>query len=1095
MGWKRLASMLLVCLMLSLSACGGGGGGDTPSASPSVAQGAGFTVDRSEVVANVVTNGPQTSEVIRITPTDARVAAVAAGWPTNAAQPFWLQFANTGIIDTRQLVLNINPSGQLPGTRKATVRLVAVDAEGDAIGQQDITITLNVVKATAPVGGPNVSITANPSSVLLQGIQGGTSRPQATVDLSLSDNRVVTLVTSTGNTTVSWLSTNVSHLGSNWQVSVNAAAPMQNTIGDTQAPLRVLALDIDGQVIGSLDIPVTLRVQPRLMVTTTSTSGLQGWAGSTTHLHATVNILADTLQWQARVQSSLPAALASTAGSGSQAIDLDVDLSNATPADSSVTIVATASDGQQTQFVLPVRVLAPVLNVGQRAISLSAINGAAVSPVGIALTVSNGTDPVVTVSTDTPWLKASQPAGNKTSSGFQVLIDTNAVALANGTHVGHVNVSTTSSGVALTQSIPVTLVLTAPSMGATSASLSFSAVNGTDIAPKMVTTGVSNGQNPVVAVTADVPWLKVTQSAGNTASAGFLVTPDPSLGPLASGTHQGHVTVSTTTGNTALSLVIPVQLQLLAPSLTASVTSLQLGGDKGRSLSPASLSVALSVPLSGSPWTVTSVPAWLSPSRTGGTFQSGDNSLSLTPKLAALTPGQTSGNVVLGAQVNGDKLQVSVPVTVRLDQHKLIPSEVGLAFTQTPAWSRLSKTLTVRDNMNLSTPWTATSDQPWLTVTPSGNAGQALKITANPTGLSTDVVRTATVTLKSTDATVATPEKIRVGLWVGSGNPGGTMTLSRNVAERFVLDPIRPLMYTTVDGEKDLVAYNLYTGKEVSRLNGVLDGVASGLPLGNPSGAVSPDGSRLYLYNGPSVAVVIDLDLFTRLGSIPASLDADSVVVRPNGKPLLLGIGQIWDVNTGAFLGLGLAPDHAWVFAQDLSSAYGVRRGMSPGGVVRTSLDHSLALSSPLTTSVPVWFWDAGGSCASLSLSPDGSTLAAACAATSGSSTTPSAFTRFNLGTGQALAELPAPQFPNNVQYTPDGRLVATVGGVSQLTDFWVYNADSSLKTKLMLNGGTSSNVVEKGSLRLSADGFLAVLRLTSDGTSIGSLKIVPLGP
>lgn len=1095
MGWKRLASALLVSLTLGLSACGGGGGGDTPSASPSATQGSGFTVDRSSVVVNVVANGPQTTELIHVTPTDASVKAIAAGWPPNAAQPFWLQFTSTGPLDQLQLVLNVNPSGQLPGSRKATVRVVAMDADGDVIGQQDITITLNVVKATTPVGGTNVSIAANTSSVLLQGIQGGTSRPQATVDLSVSDDRVATLVTSTGSTTVPWLSTTLSRQGSNWQLSVSAAAPMQNTIGETQAPLRVLALDIDGQVIGSLDLPVTLRVQPHLMVTSTSTSGLQGWAGSTTRLHATINILADTLNWQARVQSAFPAVLASTSGSGSTAIDLDVDLSNASPADTSLTIVATASDGQQTQFVLPVRVLAPLLNVSQRAISLTAINGAAVSPVGIALNLSNGTDPVALVSTDTPWLKVSQPAGNKASSGFQVLVDSRAVAMANGTHVGHVNVSTTSSGVALSQSIPVTLALTAPSLGTSTASLHFDAINGADIAPKLVTAGVDNGQNPVVNVTADVPWLKVTQNAGNTASAGFLVKPDPSFGPLASGSHKGNITVTTTTGNTPLSRVLPVQLQLQAPRLTASAATLQLGGDKGRTLSSASLSVALSVPLGSKPWTVTSAPAWLTPSRTSGTFLSNDNSLSLTPKLSALQPGQTTGNLVLGTQVNGDRLEVSVPVSVRLDQHKLIPSEVGVALTQTPGWSRLSKTLAVRDNMNLPTPWTASSDQPWLTVTPSGNAGQTLTITANPAGLSADVVRTATVTLRSTDATVAPPEKIRVGLWVGSGNPGSIVTLPRNVVDHFVIDPIRPLMYTTVDGNKDLVVYNLYTGKEVSRLNGVLGGVVSGLPLGNPAGAVTPDGSRLYLYNGPGVAVVVDLDPLTRVGTVPASLDADSVVVRPNGKPMLLGGGQVWDVSSGAFLGVGLPSNFAWVFAQDLSTAYGVQRSTSPGSVVRSALDHSLGLSTPLSASTSSWLWDAGSNCPSLSLSPDGSTLAVACAATLGSTSNPNAFTRLRLSTGLAMAELPALQFPNNVQYAPDGRLVGAVGGVSQTTDFWVFNADSSLKTRLMLNGGSSANVVEKGTLRLSADGFLAVVSLTPPASSAGLVKIVPIAP
>jgi hypothetical protein len=184
------------------------------------------------------------------------------------------------------------------------------------------------------------------------------------------------------------------------------------------------------------------------------------------------------------------------------------------------------------------------------------------------------------------------------------------------------------------------------------------------------------------------------------------------------------------------------------------------------------------------------------------------------------------------------------------------------------------------------------------------------------------------------------------------------------------------------------------------------------------------------------------------------------------------------------------------VFAADLSTAYGSQKGSSPSTVSRYSLDHSLAwLQQPLRGGTLTGIWQAGSYCPSLALSPDGSTLAAACGATLGSNVGVYAFTRFNVASGQAIADLLALPSPNGVQYGPDGRLFGTASSPYQGTDFWVFNADSSVKYKTLLNGGSALNLVETGSLRVSGDGFLAVVSLTNDPTSTGSLKIVPVGP
>lgn len=1094
MGWKRLASALLVCLTLSLAACGGGGGGDKqPQAAPAGTEGSGFTLDRQAITATALA-GANTigQETLTVTVTDSRVQGIVVGVPDVTQVPGWLRPANEVQLasgQTWQLQIPYNATGLAAGSYQTTLRVYAGSDATDVIGYRDVPFTLKVVSANVSPGTQTVTITPSPASATFQAVQGTTATQSTTVDLSFSDTRVTSLLVapSPGAATANWLRAAVGRQGQSGQLVLNASAAALGAAGTYATSVRVLAVDIDGKVIGVRDVPVTLKASPRLMVLG-NTSGLSGVAGNPNHLHTTVTVLGGSLGWRASLISPVNATLASTSGSGDLPIDLDIDLSQAAPTNgtASITVKLDADDGQQALLVIPVTVQTPVLSVGGAAPIVDAINGAPIPSAAILPSLNNGADPVLQLSSDVPWLRL-QRTGQTVSAGFSIQPDSNAAALPNGINVGHVTVSTTTGNTQLTQVITVQLRLKAPTLSVSRSSLSFDAINGNAIPEQSLTLGTDNGQNPAVTVTSDAPWLKVTQGSGGTLAAGFSVQPDPAVGPLASGSYNANVTVGTTTGNTLLRQVIPVRFTLTPPSFTASTASVQLGGDKGRDLSAAKLTLALGVPLNGTAWTVGSAPGWLTTSRTGGTFQINDNGLSLTPKLAALTPGQTRGDLVLNTQVNGDKLQLKVPVTIGLDQHKIIPSDVGVAFTKTPGWSRLSKTLSVRDNFGVLSAWSATADQAWLSVTPSGKVDQPLVLTANPAGLASNQVYTATVTLKSPDPTIATPEKIRVGLWVGAGNPSATVTIPRTEADHFVLDPIRPLMYTTNASNQDLVVYNLYTGVQVGRLAGVVSG--------NQGGVVSPDGSRLYLYNGASVAVVIDLDKMSKLGTLPVSLDADSLVARPNGKPVILGGGQAWDADTGAALIGGLPAGSNWVFASDLSTAYGVQKGSSPGAVSRYSLDHSLANpGKPLVSGTLVRLWDAGSNCPSLSLSPDGSTLAAACGATLGRSTR-YAFTRFNLSTGQDIAELPAVPYPNGVQYGPDGRLFGTSTGQYEAADFWVFNADSSLKTKALLNGGSAINIVDTASLRVSADGFLAVVSMAPENSSTGSLKIVPVGP
>jgi hypothetical protein len=198
-----------------------------------------------------------------------------------------------------------------------------------------------------------------------------------------------------------------------------------------------------------------------------------------------------------------------------------------------------------------------------------------------------------------------------------------------------------------------------------------------------------------------------------------------------------------------------------------------------------------------------------------------------------------------------------------------------------PGLANLSGTVKVLDTYGFtSTPWSATSDQPWLSVTSSGVSGQELTVTADPAGLQTDTTHYATVTLTSSDASVQNQEKIRVGLWVGAAAAQPIDVTFPHY--RVVVDPIRPLLYLSIGPR--IALYNIYTG--------VLEHTIWHEGGGNTEPTISTDGSTMYVYVfADQQFVPIDLDL--RLPGTPIPSGTTNGVgtiafARPKGRDLLI---------------------------------------------------------------------------------------------------------------------------------------------------------------------------------------------------------------
>lgn len=361
---------------------------------------------------------------------------------------------------------------------------------------------------------------------------------------------------------------------------------------------------------------------------------------------------------------------------------------------------------------------------------------------------------------------------------------------------------------------------------------------GSSIAPSLP---ITLGGADIDWVVASSPsWLHLDSASGSTPST-VTATPDPLA--LTPGFTEGEITFIARATKTKRSIRVAVSATL--PELSAP-SVLTFGGRTGHDFSPQPLTFSLDTGTNAYPWTATVTTDngrdWLSLATRSGSVSAAPSTVTASVNTAGIQEGVYKARITLTATVAGHTLRREVPVTLNVSAHKVLVPDNGVALVSTPSVSKLTSTVTVQDSFGLTTtPWTASSDSAWLSVTPSGKTGGPLTLTADPSGLAPDTLYTATVTLASSDTSVTNQERLRVGLWVGTSAAEVERpwySSSRYYDTYVQADPIRPYVYLTDDSAR-IDVYNLYTGAHVTTLS------IAGAWLRDM--AVSHDGSTLYV--------------------------------------------------------------------------------------------------------------------------------------------------------------------------------------------------------------------------------------------------------
>ncbi len=673
-----------------------------------------------------------------------------------------------------------------------------------------------------------------------------------------------------------------------------------------------------------------------------------------------------------------------------------------------------------------------------------------------------------TASADRPWISVPSSGTGAGSASIGVI----TTGLTSATYDG---TATFTSG-NHTARVSVSLTVSPPGIQTSPASLSFSGINGATIASRPLTITMNNGVAlSWTASTAPADtWLVLDRASGTQADS-LGVSVNPANGPLASGVYNSLISLRGSSGGSSFDNTVTLTLTLTKATLTPNPASVILGGSNGRDFGGVPVQLSLNTGANSFSFGAT-VPAFVQPV-SSGSVSGIPVSVTLRPDAVGQTGGTHTGTATFTAQVNGDAVTANLGVTFNLESHKLLVDGNGVAFAKTPSLSKLTRTLKVRDNLGLATSWTATKTQSWLTITTSGTAGDDLVLTADPTGLATDMLHLDTVTIDSPDTSVENKgtEKVRVGFWVGStdptANPISVTTL--NVAA----DPIRPYAYAAVGS--DIQVYNVFTGSLVTTISGLAVGTGT---VG--SMIASHDGSKLYAIDTDN-ARIVPFELDGQTAGAPFSITLNSPIsvidyTRTNGVELILSGsgGQIFNAQTGAAFPSTFAGDTVVTGSRGGTRLCTVNMGLSLYSISCPTLDFTSLNGGQLLVGNTFTVSGVGSNGNDVALKGDGTTLYVA----SGGVAELSAYVTSGQNPSYVRGKSPAPTglHPNNAEIAADGRIFASARSFFfDPADVWIFDSDGTPLTTRKVAAGELDQIFDR-QLRISGDG-LRMITITGD--------------
>lgn len=719
--------------------------------------------------------------------------------------------------------------------------------------------------------------------------------------------------------------------------------------------------------------------------------------------------------------------------------------------------------------------------------SFSALRNSAPPPSrSIALTVTGSKVAYVGAAYDngqTPpaWLRVDI---NGSGTRYQLVITVQSTALEPGQYTSTFAVGTADAGGNILQRRNVTVTYTvAGSIAMTAAASDTSFIFG-DLRSTGTVDIAVQAPDRQWTLTSDAGWLRVPADAqsGTARLAGTI-----DVGSLAPGSYSATLTARNSaspadTASTVVSIVVN------PASLSVEQDSVLLGGADGRSdVLQQVVRFAVATGSAVHPFQATltmddGTTAVLATPASGSVGTAGA-SVTVTASRAGLSGGTRTGELRISVDVKGTVLSEVLPVTFNTEASRIVTTAAGIGLSSVPGRAVLTRRVGVLSSLGRTDiPWTASSNQSWLTVTTSGSTGGDLVLTADPTGLAPDQTYFANVQVASPDNRVENTQEIRVGLYVASAAPVATLVEAN--AAFLAASPVEPLVAVNDGVGGNVELRHFHTGELVRNLPGVVA----------RAGAMtwSGDGRTLFVHDTTNLRVV---GVSPLTGAQLASFDASQggqagtalAVLRPAGHPVLITpSSQLFALESGAdwstaefgiarnAVSLAVSSDQSLVVT-DYGAVKRLERSALDGG--KWQVEDGVGIGTAQGR--------AGEAC--ISAAGDRAYTA---------SGYPYEFPATSLSTGAVVQRLPATNYPNSIQCVWNGLVVGGIDGYYAPTDIWVYDGPSGTLLA-QLNSSTANgyrSLIDRG-LAVSADGTRLVAAARDGGAPASRLHFQSLPP
>ena len=517
--------------------------------------------------------GPPVSLTVGTLGTLSCSAAVTVVLTDNVGAPDTIDINNctVGTLATLTAAVTI-PTGAMISNVPASIPSTGITGQVTAqlTGKPATVFSLTGATIVAS-GAPPPTVNPSPISWTPTAVQGSTTSLQ----------QPVSFTTSVPSSEVSF-TTSVS--GGSWLTVSPAAADTASTVTITANPANLTAGVHTGTVllsygtsgVAATQIPVTFTITGgTVTLTATPTALAFNYApGAAAPASQTLSITAPSATQVSAAVSSGNSWLSVTPGNGTTPATFAVSVNTAglTSGTLSGNIQITSSGGSPLNIPVTLNVTSTVLTVPSTTLTFNAtVGGSTPAAQSVSVTGTSGISftTSVTSSGGANWLAAT-PSGSVPSS-ISVSINSAALSgLAAGQYSGTVTVTSSGAG-GSPASIPVTLVVTAPTLTATPATLSFSYSIGSSTQPAPQTINLVDAAKinftASAATTLGGSWLSVTPGAG--AASGALTVSVNTKG-LTANVYNGTITIA---GSGTTPLVINVTLQSIEPAVSGIVSA------------------------------------------------------------------------------------------------------------------------------------------------------------------------------------------------------------------------------------------------------------------------------------------------------------------------------------------------------------------------------------------------------------------------------------------------------------------------------------------------------------------------------------------